>query len=119
VVNYEFVNGEFFFLLNFTDLRGTGFKDVFLNTRYINLLAGETYILDKNLDDNGDYIGSGAGHSLSLSNVFYTTSSVSGELTITYIDLSNSIISGTFWFDAVNADGEIVEIRDGRFDYQY
>ncbi|TXD81050.1 hypothetical protein ESY86_19460 [Subsaximicrobium wynnwilliamsii] len=119
VVNYEFIGGEFFFLLNFADLRGIGFKDVFLNTRAITLQTGQTYILDKNLNDDGDYSGGGGGHSLSLSNVFYTNNSLLGELTITRIDLSNSIISGNFWFDAINEAGEIVEIREGRFDYEY
>ena len=28
-------------------------------------------------------------------------------------------VSTTFWFDAVNAQGEIVEIREGRFDMKY
>lgn len=50
----------------------------------------------------------------------YITSSVSsGELNITKLDSINEIISGTFYFDAVNEAGEIVEIRDGRFDLKY
>jgi hypothetical protein len=35
------------------------------------------------------------------------------------LDLANSIISGTFWFDAINTAGETVEIRQGRFDWNY
>jgi hypothetical protein len=42
-----------------------------------------------------------------------------GELKITKIDVSKSIVSGTFWFDAVNSKGEKVEIREGRFDWNY
>lgn len=50
----------------------------------------------------------------------YTTSFTSdGELNITKLDTLQKIISGTFYFDAINEEGEIVEIRDGRFDLKY
>lgn len=39
-----------------------------------------------------------------------------GELIITKLDTVNMILSGTFWFDAVNMLNETVKIRDGRFD---
>ena len=50
---------------------------------------------------------------------YNTTSAHYGELTITHHDFNNATISGTFWFDAVNADGDIVHITDGRFDCEY
>lgn len=121
VVNYEFVDGDFFFLLNFKDQRGTINEFVSIKTRFIELEQNETYSLNKNFDDDGDFAGGGGAYRPStLDNGEYlTTSSITGELTITRLDLSNSIISGTFWFDAINEEGEIVEIRDGRFDYEY
>ena len=49
-----------------------------------------------------------------------TTDTITGELTITKLDPTKSIISGTFWFDAVRlSDGKIIKIRSGRFDMQY
>lgn len=39
-----------------------------------------------------------------------------GELNIDKLDTINYIIAGTFWFDAVSEDGEVVQIREGRFD---
>jgi hypothetical protein len=42
-----------------------------------------------------------------------------GEFTITKLDTVNYIIAGTFWFDAVSEVGEVVEIREGRFDIDY
>ena len=39
-----------------------------------------------------------------------------GEFTISKLDTVNYIIAGTFWFDAVSDNGEVVEIRHGRFD---
>ena len=35
---------------------------------------------------------------------------------IVRVDKEKNIISGTFWFDAVNEQGKKVEIREGRFD---
>jgi hypothetical protein len=119
VVNYEFINGEFFFTLRFSDLRNSSNEGVRLRTQRVDLQAGEIYILNMNTDDNGDFSGSGAEYQTSLSNEYLTNSSFTGELAITRVDTSNSIISGTFWFDAINEQGEIVEIRDGRFDYVY
>jgi hypothetical protein len=39
-----------------------------------------------------------------------------GELIITKLDTVNMILSGTFWFDAINMLDETVKIRNGRFD---
>lgn len=51
---------------------------------------------------------------------FYsTTSQIIGELKITNHNFNQATISGTFWFDAVNSNGEKVEVREGRFDMQY
>ncbi len=50
---------------------------------------------------------------------FFTSESHTGELLITKYDTINQIISGTFWFDAVNEDGEVAKIREGRFDLTY
>jgi len=121
VVNYEFINGEFFFLLNFADMRGVISEFVSVSTGFIELEANQTYILDKNPYDDGDYTGGGGAYRPNTldNGEYYTNSSITGELTITRVDTSNSIISGTFWFDAINEQGEIVEIREGRFDYVY
>lgn len=50
---------------------------------------------------------------------YYTNSIHKGELNITRFDLEKQIMSGTFWFDAVNQDGKKVEVRDGRFDVHF
>jgi Family of unknown function (DUF6252) len=42
-----------------------------------------------------------------------------GEMQIKKLDPENQIVSGTFWFDAVNANGQKVEIREGRFDVRF
>jgi hypothetical protein len=50
---------------------------------------------------------------------YSTTSIVTGELKITHHDFNNAIISGTFWFDAINSNGEVIKVREGRFDKHY
>jgi len=51
---------------------------------------------------------------------FYSTTNIFvGELVLTYLNIEKRTISGTFWFDAVNSEGEVIEVRDGRFDMEY
>ncbi len=51
---------------------------------------------------------------------YYITSQISqGELTVTHFDPVNRIVSGIFWFDAINSDGIKVEVREGRFDVKF
>jgi hypothetical protein len=66
-------------------------------------LAGKYDILDESLNFNR----------------FYTNLINKGELTITRFDDINQIMSGTFWFDAVNDKGDKVEVREGRFDVHF
>ena len=51
---------------------------------------------------------------------YYSSNSiVTGEFKITYHNYNNAILSGTFWFDAINSNGDIVKVREGRFDMHY
>lgn len=50
---------------------------------------------------------------------YNTNGQLDGEIKITTLNKDERIISGTFWFDGVNKNGETVQIRDGRFDVKY
>jgi hypothetical protein len=50
---------------------------------------------------------------------FTTTNTYFGELKITKLNIQQRIVSGTFWYDAINTQGDIVKIREGRFDMHY
>lgn len=50
---------------------------------------------------------------------YKTNSIVKGEITISRFDLANQIVSGTFWFDAINKDGKLIQVREGRFDSHF
>ncbi|MFL0132653.1 DUF6252 family protein, partial [Tenacibaculum maritimum] len=62
----------------------------------------------------------GEFHESNIINDYYsTTPEITGELIIIHHDYNKAIISGTFWFDAVNNAGEKIEVREGRFDMKY
>jgi hypothetical protein len=75
-----------------------------LNNRELNSKYG-TYIINAAAPPNTDY--------------YSTNSIVTGEFVITNHNFNQAIISGTFWFDAINSNGEKVEVREGRFDMHY
>jgi hypothetical protein len=116
---YQLVDNKYFFTMAFSDLRGSDVKTVSVQTSRINLAVGQVYILNKNPLDNADYTGGGGTFRLSSTNKFYTNTTKTGELKIIKLDQTNSIISGTFWFDVINTNGETVEVRQGRFDWRY
>ena len=111
-------NGNYYFNMAFTDLRNGSSINVVIQTRKIFLKIGQKYELNKNVIDDLDFIG-GTGIYAPNGIRFYTTLNKIGELFITNLDFSKGIISGTFWFDAINSKGEKVEIRDGRFDWGF
>lgn len=116
---YQFIDGEFYFNITCADFRGITPVGVTVQTRRVNLQEGQTYTLNKNINDNGDFSGGGGNYDIGASNRYFTNNLKTGELKITRVDLSNSIISGTFWFNAINSDGAIIEVRQGRFDWNY
>jgi hypothetical protein len=45
--------------------------------------------------------------------------SFQGELKLSKVDVSNKIISGTFWFNIKTDFCDTLKITDGRFDIKY
>lgn len=91
-------------------------KGVGISVQNQHLEVGETYTLKEQEQDSnyGDY------SIFIYPDIHYTTTNeVTGEIKITYHDFGHRILAGTFWFDAINSNGEKVEIRSGRFDMQY
>lgn len=55
-----------------------------------------------------------------LGNYYNTDSIRKGQINIKFFDTVNQIVSGTFWFDAIDTTtGKVVQIREGRFDLPY
>ena len=83
--------------------------------------VGITFILANNNNDGNSKYGiySIDAFPPPSPNYFTTTTIINGEFKITYHNYNNAILSGTFWFDAVNSNGVIVKVREGRFDMHY
>ena len=117
---YQLIDGEYFFNIGFFNVQmGDTLKgiDVFSNNNFLEV--NNSYPLSSNPNEDGF----GAVYTKRILNesesFHFTNTDFTGELTITHLDEQNRIVSGTFWFDAVNEDGEVVEVREGRFDVTY
>ena len=94
---------------------------IFLDQLIEPLVVNQVYVLNSKFLENPEKAGiySIGSPSPPNTNFYETNETITGELLITHHDFDNAILSGIFWFDAINSEGEIVEIREGRFDVQY
>ena len=93
-----------------------------------NSKSDRSILLQSRLDSIGickfgsDYYQNGAlcylftNGTMPTGDVTYTTDSLhGGSITYTYYD--RKILAGTFQFDAVNGNGVVIHVTDGRFDF--
>lgn len=109
---YILSDEKYIFGLSIRNLK-VGNRMVMIESKNEQLEEGKTYVMNEYSDT------SATGVYLTGLDGFSTSDEVIGEFDITKLDETNSIISGTFWFDAVNEEGEVVKIREGRFDVRY
>jgi len=111
---YQFVNGGYYFSLQGSKRYiDNNVILIGLSTKNLEVSSNNTYILKENINQNAH------GTFISNREIYYTSEEQSGELKITKLDYDNHIVSGTFWFDVMDSDGIVHEIRDGRFDVQF
>ena len=113
---YQFVNGAYHFLVAAGHSNNGKTLGVQINAEDIVLQTGMTIPLVEG--KKGEAIGWHFDYGNDLKD-YKTNNQIKGELKITRFDEVNQIVSGIFWFDAVNAAGEKVEIREGRFDMRF
>ena len=117
---YQYVNNDWQFGLGFSNNQNSMIRNISIGLNNYELNQNITIILKKN---NGNVLNnSHANFTINAggNGLGYVTNDIyKGELKITKLDQVNNIISGTFWFDAVNSNGVKIEIREGRFDMQY
>lgn len=111
---YQLIDGEHFF-----NVQGNKQDEDFnlialtLSTNALEIEEGNTYELVDNNPNNafgGYFFGNG---------FVYTDSNYIGELSITHLDLNAYTVSGTFWFDIIDQNGNLRQIREGRFDMPF
>jgi hypothetical protein len=110
---YQLVDGEYYFVTSFADDINDNLKVIRLRTEKKQIFEGETYDLFEWIDGNAT--GNFTNNNIEL----FTTHTHTGKLTITKLDEVNHIVSGTFWFDVLDNNGVVHQIREGRFDSQY
>lgn len=111
---YQFVNGEYYFVMAFGKTDSNSITiDLGIGTQKLQIQQGNSYDLFE-LSNNNAYGGYSYG-----TNNSYTTHTHTGKFTITKLDFTNHIVSGTFWFDIQDSNGVIHQIREGRFDMQF
>jgi len=112
---YQFVDGGYYFSVqgNKRDNQNI-LRRISIGVLNRELIEDFTYELKENEDGNA----TGRFFFGALSN--FTSANNAGELIITKLDIENQKVSGVFWFDVEHpVTGEIVEIREGRFDMKY
>lgn len=115
---YQLVNGGYYFGIEGTD-ENFELIDIGLFTNDKSLEQGQTYMLYDN--SPGNVFGSGYLLIANSSGEGITTNeNQNGQLKITKFDFVSHTVSGIFSFDLLNPiNGEIIEIREGRFDSHF
>ena len=112
---YQLIDGKYFFGIQGKDKVGTQ-TSVTIGTTAKTVSEGETLQLLRNINGNA-WAGGRFKLNINSSEFSNTDENYTGELTITKLDFTNHIVSGTFWFNIKNPyTNETVEIREGRFD---
>ena len=123
--NYQYlntgINGGYYFRLSGVKGSGNNQTSVGLFTDSLKIQEGLKYLLDSSEKGKVYAHYSNLTNGPTQNEWFYETKKINfgGELWIKKLDTINQIVSGTFWFDAVNANGQKVEVREGRFDVHY
>ena len=113
---YQFVDDAYTLGISAGTGGGTELKSINIGCLDMPPIEETTYTLLEFA--SGNYFGEyriGGGFVLNGS----STTENSGNLTVTNIDNSNFIISGTFEFTVLDDNGNEINITDGRFDLNY
>ena len=109
-VEYRVANDDYYFILEGNNTRSKQKVSVILNEKIEENVVYKLVNFESDTN-SGNYTVSG--------DLYWTNNEVTGELIFSKIALDQGFVSGTFWFDAENSSGEIVEIRNGVFDLEF
>ncbi|QBN20181.1 hypothetical protein [Flavobacterium nackdongense] len=111
---YQFFNGGYYFHISFSKRDINNHQiGLALNTNSLSINEGQTLSLKDNV------LGNATGYYYYRFNSTFTDQVNIGELKITNLDTQNHIVSGTFWYNILDYEGNLHKITDGRFDFQY
>ena len=112
-------SGIAFFSVGFSH-RGNNIDDY----QYVRVVAGNVNLdnfLNQTfqLKEDIDYSSSYGSYINNFDDPFQTNQVQIGELKILSFNKQKRTVSGTFWFDSKNNEGQILHVTDGRFDLYY
>ncbi|MGK4568405.1 hypothetical protein [Flavobacterium sp. 3HN19-14] len=116
---YQFIDGDYYFSVSMRNQKQGILKSVVIGTDKLAIAQGQTLILKENLDGNASALYYGANSNNGTDELYYTNAANSGQLTITKLDYTTSIVSGTFWFDFKDNNNVVHHVTDGRFDMRF
>ena len=88
-------------------------SDVIVFTDSLAIHEGQTIPLTNKANGNG------IGEYYMVNPPYYTSKTLTGELTITHFDTVKQILSGNFYFNVLSTANDTIKITDGRFDMPY
>jgi hypothetical protein len=116
---YQFVNGEYYFNVNASNQKYGILKSIGIGTQKLTISQGQTLVLLEKVFGNASATYYNANSNTGLDELLNTDINNSGELKITKLDFTHSIVSGTFWFNVIDSQNVVHHITDGRFDMQF
>ncbi len=118
--NYIYTNGGYYFLVTVSNSSDPNYLySLTLSTNMQSIREGQNIKLENN-HSPGKACGL-YGYLFGTSSIDYeTTTTVNGQLYISKLDTIKQIVSGTFFFNAINlTKGDTIRVTDGRFDMRY
>ena len=117
--NYIYTGGGYYLTVAADNKGGDGtITDIVLGTDSLAVSQGQTLLFKRSASGNAQ-----ASYNLVYAHggltSYITKNPASGQLIISRFDPDKQIVSGTFYFNAVNATGNTVNVTDGRFDMPY
>lgn len=115
------ITGGYYFSLSAKHGNGNNQSSISLFSDSLKIQEGVKYLLSSPEKGKTYSYYSNLANGSSQNEWFYETKkpSFEGELLIKRLDTINQTVSGTFWFNAINANGQKVEVKEGRFDVRY
>jgi hypothetical protein len=117
--NYIYTGGGYYFTVAAHNKTSDGTViGIALGTDSLAVTEGQAFLFNTNTPRNAT-----ASYNLAYAHggvtSYVTNSKISGKLIITKFDQTKQIISGTFYFNAIDFAGDTVKITNGRFDMLY
>lgn len=112
-----FEEGEDFLILSYSGEINDEYANLSLKISPIdrNNAIGKTFTLEKETENHTSSFATFS----KVGEDFHTSDLNRGGATIDFFSFETGVVSGSFWFDAQGSSGEIVKLREGKFDMNF